>query len=118
MHCIPAKKMKLLGVTVTAAALVLVSMTSPSASSAARRKVTKARVVAPSLQIRVLGDEQTVPAGQTATYLFAVSTAGKLSTPPSFDVPEVPPGVTASITAKSATSYELQMTTSASAVGG
>ena len=117
MHTHPARRSNKQVMAVLVASLLAACIVPTPSGAATRRRVTR-RVVAPSLLVRVLGDEQTVQAGQTAKYSFAVTTKGTLSALPTFDVPEVPPGVTATITAVSATSYELQMTTATTAIGG
>jgi hypothetical protein len=85
--------------------------------AASKRRVVRKKVT-PSFTIRVLGDSQTVTAGSTATYSFAVTRTGGLRSTIRFDVPDLPPGLTANITASSDTSFQLQMVTSATTVGG
>ena len=87
----------------------------------ARRKVVVAKkkvTVAPSFSIRVLGDAQTVNAGSMATYPFAVDTTGNFQGSIAFDVPDLPPGVTAAVSARSTTSFDLHVTTTATVAGG
>jgi hypothetical protein len=89
---------------------------SPSDAASKRRTVRKK--IAPSFTIRILGDAQTVTAGAVATYSFAVTRTGGLSSALRFDVPDLPPGITATITPVSNTSYQLLMATTATVVGG
>lgn len=88
------------------------------ASDAASKKRVVRKKVNPSFTIRVLGDAQTVTAGSTATYSLATTRTGGLRSTIRLDVPDLPPGITANITALSDSSYQLQMTTTAGAIGG
>jgi hypothetical protein len=85
--------------------------------AASRRRVVRKKAV-PSFTIRVLGDAQTVTAGSSATYNFAITRTGGLKGPINLDVPNIPPGVTADITSTSTDSYQIKMATTAAVVGG
>lgn len=110
----PLACLAILGTLTTVATMAGPIGTSEAAS---KRRVVRAKL-APSFTIRVLGDAQTVTAGSTATYNFAVTRTNGLRSTIRFDVPDLPPGLTATITPLSDTSYQLQMTTTSSAVGG
>jgi hypothetical protein len=99
------------------ATIATISMPMGNGEAASKRRVVRKKVT-PSFTIRVLGDSQTVTAGSTATYSFAVTRTGGLQSAIRFDVPDLPPGLTSTITALSDTSYQLQMATTATTVGG
>lgn len=102
--------------TIATIAVPIGTSTAASKGKVVRKKTTKK--VTPSFTIRVLGDAQTVNAGATATYSLAVTRTGGLRSTIRLDVPDLPPGLTANITALSDSSYQLQMVTSAITVGG
>ena len=98
----------------------------PGADAKTRRKITKkstkstrvTTTVAPDFIIRFLGDARTVEAGASTNYAFALSATGTLPGAVVFDVPDLQPGVTAKVSASSATSYTLDVSTTSAAVGG
>ena len=100
------------------ATITAISLPIGTSNAASKRRVVTRKKVVPSFTIRVLGDAQTVTAGSTATYNFAITRTGGLRSTIRFDVPDLPPGLTATITALSSTSYQLQMATAVSTVGG
>ena len=89
----------------------------PSPADAARRRRVKRVAVAP-FAIRVLGDSQSVQAGSSAKYSIAITKPRTTSAIPSFDVPDVPPGVTAQVRQLTSTTFELTMSTTTAVIGG
>lgn len=109
-------KRPLVAVVVGCTVLGLVAPTSPA--DAARRRRRVARVATTSFAIRVLGDAQSVQAGSSAKYSIAVTKPRNSRDVPSFDVPDVPPGVNAQITQLTPTTFELAMATTPAVIGG
>ena len=99
------------------AILASIAMPIGISDAASKRRVVRKKVV-PAFTIRVLGDAQTITAGSTATYSFALTRTGGFRKSVRFDVPDVPPGVTATITAQSTSSFQLQIATSPTTFGG
>ncbi len=85
--------------------------------AASQTRVVRKKAAA-SFTIRVLGDAQTVTAGSAARYSFAITRTGGFRKSIRFDVPDLPPGVTATITARSRTSYQLRIRTSPTTTSG
>lgn len=87
------------------------------AGGASRRRVVVRRATS-SYSVRILGDAQTITAGATATFPFVVTRTRGFRGAITFDVPDLPPGVSASFNARSTTSFDLKMTTTTAAASG
>ena len=109
-------------IAVGAVALVA-AMVSPSVGAATKKPVRKSSKKAvkrapANFALGFLGDERTVSAGSAASYTFTLSTAGRFRGGVVFDVPDLPPGITAKVTATTSNSFKMDISTTSSALGG
>jgi hypothetical protein len=94
------------------AVVVILLCAGPSTASAATKKVTG------SFSIKMLTTSASVQAGDQAVFRVAVTKTSSFKKTITFDVPDLPPGSAAAVTAQSRSVYTLRINTSASANPG
>ena len=105
-------------VVAVAAVAVAGALVVPPVGAVSRKSKKVTRRGAPNFALRFLGDERTVTPGSSASYSFNLTTTGSFKGGVVFDVPDLPPGVTAKVTTSTSRTFRMDVSTTSTVLGG